>query len=124
MTDLPEGPHGPLAVRDNVGETDVGTERVGGYFAAVSRSVTSRIAWLKLYGAFYDFAILSERTSGGEFWCFHLAATVVSIVLTNIGSHIWKIPVLNRFRSLVMFTPGIALTFRCFHDVSKSGRPF
>lgn len=66
------------------------------------------------------FGLFRGRARRAEYWYFGLASTIVSIILTIIGTAIDFI-FINTIYSVVVIVPSIAVGVRRMHDIGKSG---
>ena len=69
--------------------------------------------------AFKKYFDFKGRTSRWGYWSFVLVNFVISFILGILA--IYFVPYLDTAYSLLVFIPGVALSFRRLHDVNKSG---
>ena len=66
------------------------------------------------------YAQFSGRARRSEYWYFALFSTIISIVLTLIGTAL-NFRLLGNIYSIAVIIPSIAVGVRRMHDVGKSG---
>lgn len=67
------------------------------------------------------YAQFTGRARRSEFWYFALFSSIVTIVLTILGSMLFKTTLLANLYNLAVFVPSLALAARRLHDIDKSG---
>lgn len=75
---------------------------------------------------FQKYAVFEGRARRSEFWWFHLAYWIVSMVLSGIGRALGSgagtaVSVISGVIALACLVPTIAVTTRRLHDTGKSG---
>ncbi len=68
---------------------------------------------------FQNFTNFQGRARRSEYWYFSLFSFLVSTIATALFSAI-HLPLLSYVVSLVLFVPGLAVSFRRMHDIGKS----
>jgi uncharacterized membrane protein YhaH (DUF805 family) len=72
------------------------------------------------FQALGKYAQFTGRSRRSEYWYFALFSTIISLILTFVGTAA-KFPLLGNIYSLAVLIPSIAVGVRRMHDVGKSG---
>jgi uncharacterized membrane protein YhaH (DUF805 family) len=67
-----------------------------------------------------QYAVFSGRARRREYWMFFLFNIIIAVVLNVVGALI-HLPIIGTLYSLAVLVPGIAVSIRRVHDVTKSG---
>ena len=67
------------------------------------------------------YAVFSGRARRKEFWMFFLFNIIIAVVLGVIEGLIGGYGIISTLYSLAVLIPGIAVSVRRLHDISRSG---
>lgn len=76
-----------------------------------------------VYSAFQNYCNFSGRASRSEYWWFVLFNVLIQIILQGFGLafNTTFLYILSYFAAIILFLPGLALSWRRLHDIGKAG---
>lgn len=70
---------------------------------------------------FCKYATFTGRARRSEFWYFYLFNVVVGSILAALGESFGFFALLSRIYAIATLIPGLAVAWRRYHDIGKSG---